>query len=248
GGGCLPKDIRAFMARAEELGVDQAVTFLKDIDDINLRRRARVVDLGYELLDGCYAGATVCVLGAAFKPNSDDIRDSPALDVAAAIQRQGATVTVYDPAAVDNARRAHPELTYAESALAAALGADLVLLLTEWSEFREMDPRVLGAVVAHPRIVDGRDALRPEEWRAAGRVRGHGTWAVVGLTSHQARPAYGVARFLQRQGRKVVPINPAGERVLGEQGYRSLADVPFDVDVVDIFRRSEQAGGHVDEA
>jgi UDPglucose 6-dehydrogenase len=168
GGGCLPKDIRAFLARAEELGVDQAVTFLKDIDDINMRRRARVVDLGYELLDGSYAGMTVCVLGAAFKPNSDDIRDSPALDVAAAIQRHGATVTVYDPAAVENARRAHPELTYAESALAAARDADLVLLLTEWSEFREMDPQVLGAVVAHRRIVDGRNALQPVTWRAAG--------------------------------------------------------------------------------
>jgi UDPglucose 6-dehydrogenase len=168
GGGCLPKDIRAFMARAEELGVDQAVTFLKDIDDINLRRRARVVDLGYELLDGSYAGTTVCVLGAAFKPNSDDIRDSPALDVAAAIQRHGARVTVYDPAAVDNARRAHPELVYADSALSAARGADLVLLLTEWSEFREMDPGVLGGVVAHRRIVDGRNALKPAQWRGAG--------------------------------------------------------------------------------
>src|SRR6266545_4574568 len=168
GGGCLPKDIRAFMARAGELGVDQAVTFLKDIDDINMRRRARVVDLGYELLDGSYAGTTVCVLGAAFKPNSDDIRDSPALDVAAAIQRHGATVTVYDPAALDNARRAHPELTYADSALAAARAAVLVLLLTEWSEFREMDPGVLGAAVAHRRIVDGRNALHPATWRAAG--------------------------------------------------------------------------------
>jgi UDPglucose 6-dehydrogenase len=168
GGGCLPKDIRAFMARAAELGVDQAVTFLKDIDDINMRRRARVVDLGSELLAGSYQGATVCVLGAAFKPNSDDIRDSPALDVAAGIQRQGATVTVYDPAALENARRAHPELSYAESALAAARGADLVLLLTEWSEFREMDPQVLGGVVGQRRIVDGRNALRPAEWRAAG--------------------------------------------------------------------------------
>ena len=168
GGGCLPKDIRAFMARAAELGVDQAVAFLKDVDDINMRRRARVVDLGYELLDGSYAGTTVCVLGAAFKPNSDDIRDSPALDVAAAIQRHGAKVTVYDPAALENARRAHPELTYAESALAAARGADLVLLLTEWSEFREMDPGMLGDVVAHRRIVDGRNALQPVTWRAAG--------------------------------------------------------------------------------
>jgi UDPglucose 6-dehydrogenase len=168
GGGCLPKDIRAFMARAGELGVDQALTFLKDVDDINMRRRARVVDLGYELLDGSYLGSKVCVFGAAFKPNSDDIRDSPALDVAASIQRHGAQVVVYDPAAMDNARRAHPELVYADTALEAADDADLVLLLTEWSEFRQMEPKVLGDVVAQRRMVDGRNALDPVTWRAAG--------------------------------------------------------------------------------
>ncbi len=167
GGGCLPKDIRAFMARAEELGVDQALAFLKDVDDINKRRRARTVELGRELV-GSFAGARVCVLGAAFKPNSDDIRDSPALDVAAAIQRQGASVVVYDPAAVDNARVMYPELEYAETALDAARGADLVLLLTEWTEFRQMDPEVLGAAVAARRLVDGRNALQPTSWRAAG--------------------------------------------------------------------------------
>ena len=168
GGGCLPKDIRAFMARAGELGVDQALTFLKDVDEINMRRRTRVVDLGFELVNDSYIGTKVCVLGAAFKPNSDDIRDSPALDVAASMQRHGAVVVVYDPAAMDNARQAHPELCYADSALAAAQGANLVLLLTEWSEFRQMDPQVLARVVAHPRIVDGRNCLDPAVWRAAG--------------------------------------------------------------------------------
>jgi UDPglucose 6-dehydrogenase len=170
GGGCLPKDIRAFMARAGELGADQALTFLKDVDAINMRRRARTVDLGRELLDGSFHGHKVAVWGAAFKPNSDDIRDSPALDVAAAVQRYGATVAVYDPAAMDNARRTYPQLTYAPSALDAAAGADLVLLLTEWSEFREMAPEVLGEVVAARRIVDGRNALDPVTWRAAGWV------------------------------------------------------------------------------
>jgi UDPglucose 6-dehydrogenase len=168
GGGCLPKDIRAFMARAEELGADEALTFLKDVDAINMRRRARAVDLGRELLSGTYEGAKVCVWGAAFKPNSDDIRDSPALDVAATVQKLGATVVVYDPAAVPNARRAHPELAYAESALAAARDADLLFLLTEWAEFREVDPAALGGVVAQRRLVDGRNALKPAEWRAAG--------------------------------------------------------------------------------
>jgi UDPglucose 6-dehydrogenase len=168
GGGCLPKDIRAFMARAGELGADQALTFLKDVDAINMRRRARTVDLGRELLDGSFHGARVAVWGAAFKPNSDDIRDSPALDVAATIQRYGAQVTVYDPAAMANARRMYPDLTCAETALGAATDADLVLLLTEWTEFREMAPEVLGEVVAHRRIVDGRNALDPVTWRAAG--------------------------------------------------------------------------------
>jgi UDPglucose 6-dehydrogenase len=168
GGGCLPKDIRAFMARAEEIGADEALAFLRDVDAINLRRRARAVDLGRELLAGSYQGAKVCVWGAAFKPNSDDIRDSPALDVAAAVGREGASVIVYDPAALENARKAYPELIYAESALDAARDADVVLLLTEWAEFREMDPAALGAVVGGRRIVDGRNALDPASWRSAG--------------------------------------------------------------------------------
>jgi UDPglucose 6-dehydrogenase len=168
GGGCLPKDIRAFMARAGELGVDQALSFLREVDAINLRRRARMVELARELVGGSFGGMRVAVLGAAFKPNSDDIRDSPALDVAATIQRQGAAVCVYDPEAMDNARVKHPELGYRDSALAAAKGAELVLHLTEWSEFREMDPAVLGEVVAERFIVDGRNALDPERWRNAG--------------------------------------------------------------------------------
>ncbi len=168
GGGCLPKDIRAFMARAGELGVDQALSFLREVDAINLRRRSRVVDLGRELLDGSFQGSRVAVLGAAFKPNSDDIRDSPALDVAMAVQRQGGEVTVYDPAALDNARRQYPDLSYADSAIEAARDADLVLHLTEWREFRDMDPAVLGDVVARRNILDGRNALDPRRWRDAG--------------------------------------------------------------------------------
>ena len=168
GGGCLPKDIRAFMARAGELGVDQALSFLKEVDAINLRRRARMVEIAREEVGGSFGGMRVAVLGAAFKPNSDDIRDSPALDVASTIQRQGAAVCLYDPAAMDNARIKHPELGYRDSALEAAKGADLVLHLTEWAEFREMDPDVLAEVVAERRMVDGRNALDPERWRGAG--------------------------------------------------------------------------------
>ncbi|MFF0573884.1 UDP-glucose dehydrogenase family protein [Streptosporangium saharense] len=168
GGGCLPKDIRAFMARAGELGADQALTFLREVDAINMRRRARMVDLARELTGGSFHGCTVTVLGAAFKPNSDDIRDSPALDVAVTISQQGGRVTVYDPAAQENARRAHPQLSYGESALEAAKDAHVVLLLTEWQEFIDLDPEALGSVVARRKIVDGRNALDAEIWREAG--------------------------------------------------------------------------------
>ncbi len=168
GGGCLPKDIRAFMARAGELGAYQALTFLSEVDAINMRRRARMVDLARELVGGSFEGRTVGVLGAAFKPNSDDIRDSPALDVAVTIARHGGKVTVYDPVALDNARAAHPDLHYADSASGAAQEADVVLLLTEWQEFVEIDPEALGRVVAARNIVDGRNALDADAWREAG--------------------------------------------------------------------------------
>jgi UDPglucose 6-dehydrogenase len=168
GGGCLPKDIRAFMARAGELGVDQAVSFLKSIDEINLRRRARTVDLARELCDGSLAGRRVAILGAAFKPDSDDIRDSPALDVALAIQRQGAAVRVYDPQAMNNAKDTYPTLAYSPSALEACADADVVLHLTEWAEFRALTPDELADVVRERNIVDGRSALDPAVWRAAG--------------------------------------------------------------------------------
>ena len=168
GGGCLPKDIRAFMARAGELGADQALAFLKEIDSINLRRRVRMVELAREVCDGSIVGHRIAVLGAAFKPNSDDIRDSPALSVAAQLQLQGASVVVADPEATDNARRVWPDLHYASSMTEAVTGADLVLLLTEWQSYRDADPAEVGELVAHKRILDGRNALDPAAWRAAG--------------------------------------------------------------------------------
>jgi UDPglucose 6-dehydrogenase len=170
GGGCLPKDIRAFIARAGELGVDQAVSFLRDVDEINLRRRARTVELGLDLNDGSYRGTKVAVLGAAFKPNSDDVRDSPALDVAASIGRRGAEVRLYDPQANANAALLHPELHYVDSLDAAVDGADLVMLLTEWDEFRAMDPIAVGAKVRKRNVVDGRNVLDPQLWRGAGWI------------------------------------------------------------------------------
>ena len=170
GGGCLPKDIRAFMARAGELGVDQTLAFLRDVDSINTRRRERMVELAREECGGSIQGLRVAVLGASFKPNSDDVRDSPALDVAEQMRAQGADVVVTDPHAIENARAAHPELGFAESALEAATGADLVLLLTEWAEYIALDPEAIGEVVRQRRIFDGRLALNPATWRDAGWV------------------------------------------------------------------------------
>jgi len=168
GGGCLPKDIRAFMARAGELGADQALAFLREIDSINMRRRVRMVDLAREFFGGSIAGKRIAVLGLAFKPNSDDIRDSPALNVAVQMRLQGASVIVTDPQAVPNAQKAWPDLQYADSAAVAAKDVDLVLLLTEWDEYRNLDPVEFGSVVAGKRILDGRNALDPVRWRTAG--------------------------------------------------------------------------------
>jgi UDPglucose 6-dehydrogenase len=168
GGGCLPKDIRAFMARAGELGADQALTFLREVDNINMRRRIRMVDLAREVCDGSLVGKRVAVLGAAFKPDSDDIRDSPALNVAAQLQLQGAVVRVTDPAAVENSRRLWPQLDYAATPEEAAERADAVLVLTEWKQYRELDPVSFGKVVKQKRVLDGRNALDRDAWVAAG--------------------------------------------------------------------------------
>jgi UDPglucose 6-dehydrogenase len=168
GGGCLPKDIRAFAHRARELGVGQAVSFLREVDDINQRRRQRTVDLVSDLAYGNLADVKVTVLGAAFKPDSDDIRDAPALDVARMLHQAGAQVTVYDPRAMDNARRKYPELTYAASTEAAVSGAEVLALLTEWEVFKRADPVELGRLVSRRNIVDGRHALDADAYRSAG--------------------------------------------------------------------------------
>ena len=168
GGGCLPKDIRAFAYRARELGVGQAVSFLQEVDDINRRRRQRTVDLISDLAYGNLDDVKVTVLGAAFKPDSDDIRDAPALDVARMLYTAGAQVTVFDPQAMDNARRKYPELSYSASLDEAVTGAEVVALLTEWAIFQEADPVRLGELVARRNIVDGRHALDATAYRAAG--------------------------------------------------------------------------------
>lgn len=168
GGGCLPKDIRAFMARADELGVDQALSFLREVDAINFRRRLRMIELAREVCGGSITGVRVAVLGAAFKPESDDVRDSPALSVAAQMHQQGAKVVVTDPRALANAVREWPQLSYVDSVDEALDGAELIVLLTEWAAFVGLDPKRIFDVVAVPRILDGRNALDPHRWRAAG--------------------------------------------------------------------------------
>lgn len=178
GGGCLPKDIRAFLARADELGVGEAMTFLRNVDTINLNRRRAVVQAASAMLGGSVDGRRVAVLGAAFKPNSDDVRDSPALAVAAKLHLAGAQVRVHDPAAVDNARAVRPELDYTEDVEKAFEGAELVLHLTEWADYRELVPATVDDLVSARRIVDGRNALDLDLWRGAG-------WSVRAL----GRPA-----------------------------------------------------------
>lgn len=175
GGGCLPKDIRAFTARAAELGMADAVGFLHEVDAINNRRRIRAVEITREFAGGELRGKNVCVLGAAFKPDSDDVRDSPALDIAQAIQGEGANVRVHDPKALENAAKRFPSLVMCANVEDALRDADVVLHLTEWKYYRELDPVVVGNLVRNKQLVEGRNALDVDAWRAAGwRVRSVG--------------------------------------------------------------------------
>lgn len=192
GGGCLPKDIRALQARVSELGLDRTMRFLAEMDDINLRRRDRVVDLAVMVLshsihgtvrtagaDGAGSvpspaaveilnGAKIAILGVTFKPNSDDVRDSPALDVANRLYTAGAEVAVYDPKGNANAARRFPRLGYVDTLQKAVTGADLVILLTEWDEFKTMDPEYVGRLMNRKNIIDGRNVLNPDAWTAVG--------------------------------------------------------------------------------
>lgn len=174
GGGCLPKDIRAFQARAEELGVESAVSFLRDVDAINQRRRDRVVTQAIKAFDGKIENAKITVLGAAFKPNSDDIRDSPALEVALRLADAGAQVTISDPEALPGVAARYPQLITEADVLTALTSSDLVLLLTEWAEFVNIDPVRAAELVGTARIIDGRNALDPRTWQNAG-------WSYAGL-------------------------------------------------------------------
>ncbi|WP_284231319.1 UDP-glucose dehydrogenase family protein [Mycobacterium antarcticum] len=168
GGGCLPKDIRAFSARAGELGASDALTFLREIDKINMRRRDKVVAVAVGMLGGNFLSKNIAVLGAAFKPNSDDVRDSPALNVAAAMHLKGAAVRVHDPQAIPNARQQFPTLTYCHDIEDACRNTDLIVLATEWDEYRNVDPHHLRTMVRGPRLLDARNAVDYDYWSQAG--------------------------------------------------------------------------------
>jgi UDPglucose 6-dehydrogenase len=175
GGGCLPKDIRAFTARAEELGRGESVAFLKEVDAINLRRRQRAVDLVVDALDGSVVGKRVAVLGLSFKPDSDDIRDSPALDVAVQLRGLGVDVVGTDPVAIENARAKHPQLDYIESVEEAVTGADAIVIVTEWKQYVNLDPVAMRKIARGAIVIDGRNCLDAAAWRAAGwEYRGFG--------------------------------------------------------------------------
>ncbi len=168
GGGCLPKDIRAFMARSEELGAKQSLEFLREIDSINLRARQRMIDLVRQDLGEDLKSKKIAVLGAAFKPDSDDVRDSPALDIAVQISEAGANVVVHDPKAISNAKKRFPALDFEADIEKCVTDADVILHLTEWKIYRELDPIKLKSLVSHPIIIDGRNALDSDRWIKAG--------------------------------------------------------------------------------
>lgn len=191
GGGCLPKDIRALMHRAGELGAYSAVRLMQQVDEINMDQRQGIIDMVLSAGGGSVLNARIAVLGAAFKPDTDDVRDSPALNVAAALHLRGAHVTVYDPAARETARRIFPTLSYAEGLIEAVDGADAVLVLTEWEEFRDADPEALARIVSRPLVIDARNCLAADTWKQAGwdyRALGHAVQSpnVTGVAARMA--------------------------------------------------------------
>ncbi|MGW0916846.1 UDP-glucose dehydrogenase family protein [Streptomyces sp. NPDC002784] len=208
GGGCLPKDIRAFSARAQELGAGPAVAFLDQVDEINGRQRTRTVALARRMAGGDLTGRRVAVLGATFKPDSDDVRDSPALAIAVALRKEGADVRVHDPEGTANAALAHPELYCDTDLLTACKDAELVLHLTEWAQYRELDPVKLSRVVRIPVLIDGRNALAHDDWRSAG-------WTVKALGRSAPSPR-----------RMVKAAEPTPSQLVPPPGAQSKSTAP----------------------
>ncbi|MDH2392359.1 UDP-glucose/GDP-mannose dehydrogenase family protein [Streptomyces sp. HNM0663] len=222
GGRRLPKDIRAFAARARELGVGNAVEFLREIDSINLRQRRRTLDIARELVGGDLSGRRVAILGVTFKPDSDDVRDSPALAVAEAALLEGAQLRIHDPEGAENARAVLPEPEYAPDAATAVRDADIVLHLTEWAPYRALDPAALAPLVRTPRILDARNALNAPRWRAAG-------WTVRTLGRPTPGGAAGpAASLLPGQHPAAAVRHPAGDMAGGDAGASADWTAPGD--------------------
>ncbi|MEO6509574.1 MAG: UDP-glucose/GDP-mannose dehydrogenase family protein [Nocardioides sp.] len=177
GGGCLPKDLRAFQHRSGELGVEDLMTLLGHVDAINQHQRDRAVQIATTMVDGRLDQARIAVWGAAFKPGTDDVRDSPALQIAGQLHLRGAQVTIHDPKAGDTARLEFPTMRYADNPVEACRDADLVMHMTEWPEFREVDIEAVSAIVASKQLLDGRNILDLAAWREAG-------WTARGLGRH----------------------------------------------------------------
>ena len=253
GGGCLPKDIRAFMARAGELGANHALTFLREVDTINMRRRTHMVELATKACGGSLLGANIAVLGAAFKPDSDDVRDSPALNVAGMLQLNGATVNVYDPKAMDNSRRLFPTLNYSTSVMEACERADAVLVLTEWREFVELDPDDLADTVRAKIVVDGRNCLYIDRWtkRAGGCTAWAGAWSASisrSLLEHslEALPQQHENEFDHAVARHVAVLVPPGGDASARRLRRAGQD-PRPVVDGDALHRLRVCGAEADE-
>ncbi|MDV2977770.1 UNVERIFIED_CONTAM: UDP-glucose/GDP-mannose dehydrogenase family protein [Actinomycetes bacterium ARC8] len=187
GGGCLPKDIRSFRTQAAHAGATALDDWMQLVDSVNQGQRERTVALAAELSGGSVAGRSITVLGASFKPDTDDIRDSPALDVADRLAAAGAHVTVTDPKAINHAWRRYPRLRFEASTERALEGAELVLLLTEWDEYRRLCPAAAGARVRRRVVLDARNVLDAAAWQANGwSVRGLGTGSAAAHPPVQA--------------------------------------------------------------
>jgi UDPglucose 6-dehydrogenase len=197
GGGCLPKDIRALIHRSSELGATKAASLLQQVDEINMAQRQQVIDMAIEACGGSVLNRRIGVLGAAFKPLTDDVRDSPALNVAAALHLRGAQVVVYDPEANETAQKMFPTLIYADSIEEAATNSDALLVLTEWNEFKDVEPSSLIDLVASPVIIDARNCLDAHAWRSAG-------WTLTGLGTAPAPLLEYAAPLVLRSGRRLV--------------------------------------------
>jgi UDPglucose 6-dehydrogenase len=166
GGSCFPKDTLALAYTAREANTPQ--TIVEQVIEVNNARKRKMAHKVIEFCGGSVAGLTVGVLGLTFKANTDDMRDAPSLDIVPALQAAGAKIVAFDPEGMKEAARMMPGIAFARTAYEAAAGADVLVVITEWHEFRGLDPRRLKEAMRKPRIVDLRNIFNPEEMRGLG--------------------------------------------------------------------------------